>query len=101
MTSSGSRTSLLAEPGGRHDAVVDRRAHRVAAHLYRDGWVSFWPGSGKQVTIQVTTAPGNARPGGTSSEGTLGLVCANRTQGDAVRWNRAAWHAEGQGFESP
>jgi len=27
--------------------------------------------------------------------------CGNRTQRDAVRRNPAAWHAEGQGFESP
>jgi hypothetical protein len=55
----------------------------------------------KQVTNQVTTASGNGRPGETSSDATPGLACANRTQRDALRRNRAAWHAEGQGFESP
>jgi hypothetical protein len=29
------------------------------------------------------------------------LNCGNRTQHDIVRRNPAAWHAEGQGFESP
>src|SRR5215831_14415681 len=52
--------------------------------------------TGRQVTNQVTTAPGNARPGETSSDAARGLACDNRTQRDAFRRNRAAWHAEGQ-----
>src|SRR5215468_525523 len=56
--------------------------------------------TGRQVTNQVTTAPDNARSGETSSDAARGLACGNRTQRDALRQNRAAWHAEGQGFES-
>jgi hypothetical protein len=54
-----------------------------------------------QVTKEVTTGPDNAKPGQTSSDTTHGLTCDNRPQRDTVRRNRAARHAEGQGFESP
>jgi hypothetical protein len=53
------------------------------------------------VTNQVTTTPGNGRRSSTPSDTDILPACGNRTQCDAVRRNRQAWHARGQGFESP
>jgi hypothetical protein len=46
----------------------------------------------------VTTSPGKARPGETPSDATTGLARGNRTHRDAVRRNRAAWHADAHPF---
>ena len=62
---------------------------------------STFPRSGRPVTNQVTTTPGNTRRSATFSDTDIRLACSNRTQHDAVRRNRQAWHARGQGFESP
>lgn len=48
----------------------------------------------------MTTLPVNVRSSETSPDTATTLICSNRTQRDAVRQNRAAWHAEGRGFES-
>jgi hypothetical protein len=45
-------------------------------------------------------APDFARLSKTSPDTKPALICSNQTQRDAVRRNRVAWHAEGQGFES-
>jgi hypothetical protein len=45
--------------------------------------------------------PDLARYSATSPDTGLPRNCDNRTQRDVVRRNPAAWHAEGQGFESP
>jgi hypothetical protein len=53
------------------------------------------------VTYQVTTASSNSRRSATCSDTDTLLTCRNPTQLDIVRRNRRAWHARGQGFESP
>jgi adenylate cyclase, class 2 len=50
---------------------------------------------------QVPTPPDVAGPHQTSPDIQDALNCSNQTQCDVVRRNPAAWHAEGQGFESP
>jgi hypothetical protein len=42
-----------------------------------------------------------ARPSKTSHDAKPTLNYGNRTQRSTVRRKRAAWHAEGHGFESP
>jgi hypothetical protein len=56
---------------------------------------------GKPGPNQVPTPPDSAGLSQTSPDIKVALKCGNRTQRDAVRRNHAAWHAEGQGFESP
>jgi hypothetical protein len=53
------------------------------------------------VTNQVTTTPDRARRSTTRSDTGVFLTCSNSTWRDAIRRNRQAWHARGQGFESP
>jgi hypothetical protein len=62
---------------------------------------SAFPRSGRPVTNQVTTTPGNTRRSATFSDTDIRLAHSNWTQHDAIRRNRQAWHARGQGFESP
>jgi hypothetical protein len=50
---------------------------------------------------QVPTPPDFPGPSQTSPDIRAALNSGNRTQHDIVRRNPAAWHAEGQGFESP
>jgi Thiolase, C-terminal domain len=57
--------------------------------------------SGKPVTNQVTTPPGNASQSATHPDGPMSPTCGNPTPSDSARRNRQAWHARGQGFESP
>jgi hypothetical protein len=73
-------------PDGKGGAEVVRRARAEAAG---------------PVTNQVTTTPGSARRSTTRSDTDIFLTCGNPTQLDIVRRNRQAWHARGQGFESP
>jgi hypothetical protein len=49
------------------------------------------PGSGKSVTIQVTTTPGNTRRSATRSDTDICLAWGNPTQIDAIGRNRHAW----------
>jgi hypothetical protein len=60
-----------------------------------------FPRSGTPVTDQVTTTPGNASQSATCPDSATPPNCGNPTPCDAVRRNRQAWHARGQGFESP
>jgi hypothetical protein len=53
------------------------------------------------VTNQVTSTSGHGRRSSTHSDTDIRLACGNRTQCDAIRRNWQAWHARGQGFESP
>jgi hypothetical protein len=53
------------------------------------------------VTCIVTTTLDFIRPGATGSDCRNALTCEKQTQRDRLRQNRRAWHAEGQGFESP
>jgi hypothetical protein len=55
-----------------------------------------WP-----VTIQVTTPPDNGRHSATYPDADFPLNCDNPTPRDVTGRNRQAWHARGQGFESP
>jgi len=57
--------------------------------------------SGKPGPNQGPTQPDFARRSETSPDIKVALECGNRTQRDVIRRNRHAWHAEGQGFESP
>jgi hypothetical protein len=50
-----------------------------------------FPGSGKPVTNQVTTTPGNTRRRATRSDTDTRLACGNPTQPDGIRRNRHAW----------
>src|SRR5262249_11055401 len=50
---------------------------------------------------QVPTLLDSARPSETSRDTKPALNCGKWTLHDAVRRNQHAWHAEGQGFESP
>ena len=73
-------------PEGSGGADVIRRAQAQAAG---------------PVTSQVTTASGSARRSAARSDAGIFLTCGNPTQLDIVRRDRQAWHARGQGFESP
>jgi hypothetical protein len=53
------------------------------------------------VTNQVTTTSDSAGPSTTRSDTDIFLTCGNPTQRDVIRRIRQAWHARGQGFESP
>jgi hypothetical protein len=53
------------------------------------------------VTNQVTTPPASGRHSATHPDTDIPLACGNPTRRDAIRRNRQAWHARGQGFESP
>ncbi|HEY2592905.1 MAG TPA: hypothetical protein VGK33_03275, partial [Chloroflexota bacterium] len=74
-----------------------------------DGWcaaadsgadtTNTWNGSPQR---ELTQNPLSGKLGADQSpDATPALISRNRTQCDAVRRNSAAWHAEGQGFESP
>ena len=53
--------------------------------------------SGEPVPNQVPTPPDSARQYQASPDVKAALISGNRTQRDAVRRNRHAWHAEGRG----
>jgi hypothetical protein len=53
------------------------------------------------VTNQVTAPPDHDGWSPTQPDNGIALTCRNTTQRDAARRNRQAWHARGQGFESP
>ena len=65
------------------------------------GELSTIGGPGKPVPNQVPTRADSAGPSRTFPDIKGALICGNRTSRDALRRNRAAWHAEGQGFEFP
>ncbi len=76
--------------------------------MHRKVPVRFGPGAaGKGPAPQAPrrrptgVPPDFARPSQTSPDTKPALICGNRTQRDTVRRNQDAWHAEGQGFESP
>jgi len=54
-----------------------------------------------QVPNQVTTLPDHGGCSQTPPDKTIALTCRNTTQRDAAGRNSQAWHARGQGFESP
>jgi len=58
-------------------------------------------GEQKPMTNQVTTTPGSGRRSATQLNADNVLACSNPTRSDPARRDRQAWHAEGQGFESP
>jgi hypothetical protein len=53
------------------------------------------------VTIKVTTPPNHSRRCRTQPDKPIALTCPNTTHHDPPRRSRQAWHARGQGFESP
>ena len=53
------------------------------------------------VTNQVTTSPAHAGRLLSWPDGKPGLTCMALTISDHARRTRQAWHARGQGFESP
>jgi hypothetical protein len=57
--------------------------------------------SSEPVTYQVPTRQGFRRPSTTAPDACRALSCGNQTVLDHLRRNSSAWHAEGQGFESP
>jgi hypothetical protein len=57
--------------------------------------------SGKPVTIQVTTAPANARPAQCESGSATALNCTDATQPDPSRRDDRPCLGRGLGFESP
>jgi hypothetical protein len=53
------------------------------------------------VTNQVTTSPAHTGRLRSLPDGRPGLTCMGLTISDHARRIRQAWHARGQGFESP
>ena len=75
--------------------------------MHRKVPVRFGPGAaGKGPEPQAPrrrptgVTPDSARPSATPPDAKAGLICGNQTYYDVIRRNRAAWHADGQGFES-
>jgi hypothetical protein len=94
-------------PGVNVDAVADSGAPSIAGRMWRRTPCSWGTGSAgpacqRQGDRRGQDGPHRAgrvlqlRRGGSGAR-----RCDNRTQHDVVRPNQHAWHAEGQGFESP
>ena len=68
-----------------------------------DGWRSSTPSYScpRPVTNQVTTRSAHASRCGIWADGKHVLICVVLTNADHARRIRQAWHARGQGFESP
>ena len=64
-------------------------------------WKTSHDKPGKPVPNQVPTTPAGIRCRATQCDSTIRLTCRNATYRYFARRNRQAWHARGQGFESP
>ena len=88
------------QPSPTRSAAVSLSCRKEQAKAHRMRTVGL-PISGKPVTNQVTTTPGHSRRSATQSDTDIRLTCRNTTPCDVAGRNRQAWHARGQGFESP